>query len=181
MASEGIVVVKQLNYDLPGYELVLASEQAQSTLEKLIGAGATLLNDEHTYHAERIELGRPAPGHELTGDYNPLEAGLAWSCSENKGCYSGQEIIARQVTYDKVTKTLVGLHSSELLPVGSAVNVEGRVVGNITSSVIHAGNNRPLALAILKRPYNEAGQRVQVGDQPAQVVALPFHNSQTNN
>ena len=47
----------------------------------------------------------PPPAPRLTGEYSPLEAGLAWACAENKGCYTGQEIIARQITYDKVTRS----------------------------------------------------------------------------
>ena len=87
--------------------------------------GAAILADDGAYTARRVELGRPIPGRELTGDYNPLEAGMQWVCAENKGCYTGQEIIARQVTYDKVTKTLVGLRCHAAVAIGETVAVDG--------------------------------------------------------
>ena len=57
----------------------------------------------------RILLGIPAPGHELTEDYNPLEAGLGEAVSFTKGCYVWQEVVARLNTYDTVSRRLVGL------------------------------------------------------------------------
>ena len=57
----------------------------------------------------RVEAGLPAPGAELTEDVTPLEAGLRRFCDDHKGCYTGQEIVARQITYDKVANHLVGL------------------------------------------------------------------------
>ncbi|MBI3957498.1 MAG: aminomethyl transferase family protein, partial [Chloroflexi bacterium] len=140
---------------------------------RLIDAGATLLTDTETYENRRIELGRPAPGAELTGEYNPLEAGLAWAVADNKGCYTGQEIIARQITYDKVTKTLVGLRSDAPLPVGAEVTANGRAVGVVTSSGFSPALGGPLALAVVKRPFNAAETDVVVNGQEARIVQFP--------
>ena len=172
--QNGLLAVKQMNYDVPGYELILPLAQQPSVLDTLIAAGATLLDDDAAYHARRIELGRPWPGHELTGDYNPLEAGLAWACSDNKGCYAGQEIIARQITYDKVTKTLVGLRSTAALIAGAELTVDGRIVGVVTSAAHSPTLDAPIALAIVKRPHNTTGSVLQTGDGAATVVALPM-------
>ena len=174
-ARDGLLAVKQMNYDLPGYELILPLAQQQAVLDDLTAAGATLLDDDVAYHALRIELGRPLPGRELTGDYNPLEAGLAWACSDNKGCYTGQEIIARQITYDKVTKTLVGLRSAAALTAGAELTVDGRSVGVVTSAAHSPTLDAPIALAIVKRPHNMPGSSLQIGDVTATVVALPFN------
>ena len=174
-ARDGLLAVKQMNYDLPGYELILPLAQQQAVLDDLTAAGATLLDDDVAYHALRIELGRPLPGRELTGDYNPLEAGLAWACSDNKGCYTGQEIIARQITYDKVTKTLVGLRSAAALTAGAELTVDGRSVGVVTSAAHSPTLDAPIALAIVKRPHNVPGSSLQIGDVTATVVALPFN------
>ena len=168
------VILMQTNFDLPGYELIAPEAHYQRLLTSLIDAGATVLHDENAYESRRIELGRPAAGHELTDAYNPLEAGLAWSCSDNKGCYTGQEIIARQITYDKITKSLVGLRSAHLLPVGAELSEGGRAVGVVTSATLHPGSQAPLALAIVKRPYNEAGTTSTIDNQTVEVVALPF-------
>jgi len=174
LEQNGDVILKQSKFEVPGYELIAPQAQYQRLLTNLIDAGATVLYDESAYESRRIELGRPAAGHELTDAYNPLESGLAWACPDNKGCYTGQEIIARQITYDKITKSLVGLRSAQLLPVGAEVSEGGRAVGVVTSAASSSGSQKPLALAIIKRPYNEPGTRLTTNSQTVEVVALPF-------
>ncbi len=169
----GIVAVKQTRFDLPGYELLAPVADAERLVSQLADAGV-LLVDEPTYHVARIEAGRPIPGTELTDAYNPLESGMAWVCAEDKGCYTGQEIIARQVNYDKITKTLVGLVSDEALVDGAEVRADGRNMGTVTSAAYSPALGRFIALAVIKRPANEPGTAVSAGGQPAVVVALPF-------
>lgn len=161
------VLLRQEKYDIPGYELLVPANAETTMLQRLTAAGVVMLTDDEAYTARRIALGRPAPGAELTNEYSPLEAGLAWACAENKGCYTGQEIIARQITYDKVTKTLVRLRSDQPLTVGATVLAEGKDVGTITSAARLAA---PLALAILKRPYNTVGSQLTVDGSAASVV-----------
>jgi len=62
--------------------------------------------DERAFEAIRIEEGVPAFGRELTDDFNPLEAGLIGEVSFSKGCYIGQEVIARLDTYKKLQKII---------------------------------------------------------------------------
>ncbi len=169
-----VTAIKQVHFDVPGYELLIPTAALKPFLDQLQEAGATVLQDDAAYQIRRIELGRPVAGSEITDAYNPLEVGLEWTCAENKGCYTGQEIIARQITYDKVTKTLVGLRSEELLHPGAPVSIEGRAVGSVTSAAISPTSNAPVALAIIKRPANAAGTRVEVGGGVADVTPLPF-------
>ena len=174
LEDAGVVILKQSRFDLPGYEIVAPHESYGTLLAQLTAAGATRLTDESAYESYRIELGRPLAGHELTEEFNPLEAGLAWTCADNKGCYTGQEIIARQVTYDKITKSLVGLRSADPLPTGAELRVEGRAVGTVTSATVSAHTGTPIALAIVKRPYHEIGTTLTLEHQSVEVVALPF-------
>jgi len=171
---DGLLAVKQHNYGVPGYDLMVSHEQQSVVMERLLAAGVTTI-DPAAYHTRRVELGRPAVGHELTEDYSPLEAGLAWTCAENKGCYTGQEIIARQITYDKVTKTLVRLQSAKQLNVGDEIRADdpasGRVMGTVTSNAYSPALDSPLSLAILRRPHNEVGQQVQVSTETGNEVA----------
>jgi folate-binding protein YgfZ len=167
-AVEGGYLLRQEQYELPGFEAIAPAALAATWQQQLQAAGATIVDDAALLEAERIALGRPAAGAELTGEFNPLEAGMGWACAENKGCYTGQEIIARQVTYDKVTRTLVHLHSAAPLRRSAPVLVDGREVGMVTSSALLPGGE-PLALAILKRPFNQAGVSVEV-DSVAAVV-----------
>ena len=171
---EGLLAVVQHGYDLPGVELVLPAAQLDAVAGALQQAGAAPLTGGHAYHARRVELGRPAPGAELTGEYTPLEAGLAWACAENKGCYTGQEIIARQVTYDKVTRMLVGLRSAAPLAVGAQLTADGRDVGAITSAAWSPALEAHLALAVVKRPHTAAGTVLLADGVAAAVQELPF-------
>jgi folate-binding protein YgfZ len=173
LLQENLVVVAQPHYEVPGFEVLAQSDQLATINDTLLAAGARAVSGD-VYEARRVELGRPAAGAELVEEYNPLEAGLAWACAENKGCYTGQEIIARQITYDKVTKTLVGLRLEGSVAQGSDVMVEGRPVGTVTSVAYSPGLNAPIALAIIKRPHNTPGTPVEVGGQAATVATLPF-------
>ena len=165
-----LVVVAQQQYDLPGYELIVPAAGVADAVARL----GVPVADEAACHVRRIELGRPAPGAEITGEYSPLEAGLAWACAENKGCYTGQEIIARQITYDKVTRQLIGLRSDAPLAAGSTVRDGDREVGQVTSSAYSPALQAHIALAILKRTHSEPGTAVRAGDTNATVAALPF-------
>ncbi len=121
----------------------------------------------------RIEAGLPAAGAELSEEYTPLEAGLESAVAENKGCYTGQEIIARQLTYDKVTQRLVGLRLPAPVEAGSRVLAGGRAVGTVTSAA-HSPRFGSLALAVIRRPHHLPGASLMVGDASALVCELPF-------
>ena len=168
--ADACMILQQTTYDLPGYEVIAPAGEIEAVRERL---GAPAL-DAASYTARRIELGRPAPGAELTGEYSPLEAGLMWTCAENKGCYTGQEIIARQITYDKVTRMLVGLRSATLLTPGAVVLADGREVGTVTSTAYSPALQTSVALAILKRPHHAPGTAVTVDGAAAEVTLLPL-------
>ena len=160
----------------PGFQLLAPVAVAETLQQALAEAGFVQLTPE-TYDILRIEAGLPASNSELSEDYNPLEAGLDAAISESKGCYTGQEIIARQITYDKVTKQLVGLRLEVMVEPGSLVEMEGKKVGTVTS-VADSSRFGPIALAYLKRPHHQPGTRVlavspTAGSVPATVVALP--------
>ncbi len=156
-----------------GYRLVVPSDQYDTTLAAMAALGAQAIEPED-YEILRIEAGLPIAGRELTEDYTPLEVGLTGAISDRKGCYTGQEVIARQVTYDKVTRRLAGLRLEAGVRPGESVQAEGRAVGVITSAAI-SPRHGPVALAVLKRPHHEPGASVTVGDGvSAQVSSLPF-------
>ena len=86
----------------------------------------------------RISLGYPKFGNELTEDFNPLEALLIDHISFNKGCYIGQEVVARLNTYDKVQRQLVQISSNHPIGIGE-IEFEGKTVGIITSAMQNNG------------------------------------------
>ncbi|MGF1505386.1 MAG: glycine cleavage system protein T [Chloroflexi bacterium] len=123
------------------------------------------------YTVYRVENGIPLG--ELSEEYTPLETRLGAHVSDAKGCYTGQEIIARQITYDKVTKRLVGLLLDEPVEAGTDVRSEGSRAGTITTAV-ESPRFGPAALAVLKRDYIAPGTAVSVDGVGGRVVELPM-------
>ena len=142
--------------------------------QRLAAAGARPIG-EATWEILRVEQGLPRLGRELTQEYNPWEAGLGRAIHLNKGCYIGQEVIARLDTYDKVKQHLVGLRLSaaELPASGQPLCHGQRTVGRITSAV-HSPSLGPIALAYVRRSACTAGTALDAGGAPATVVSLPF-------
>jgi len=176
-AGSRLTVISRKGFAGPGYRLVASIEIADMLQAALVKVGFVPLTKESS-EVLRIEAGFPASDSELSEDYNPLEAGLDAAVSQSKGCYTGQEIIARQITYDKVTKRLVGLRLQKLVESGSQVEVEGKTVGTVTS-VADSPRFGPIALAYLKRPHFQPGNPVSVVSPTADsvlaaVVTIPF-------
>ena len=107
---------------------------------------------------------------------NPMELGLDDAYSLSKGCYTGQEVLAKMDTHDSVKRRLVGLEfSGGTLPGNDELLHESDVVGRITSSTLVPGNARAVGLALLAREHATAGLMLRVqGGPEAQVTALPF-------
>jgi folate-binding protein YgfZ len=124
----------------------------------------------------RIEAGVPALGAELDEDVLPPEARLERAVANNKGCYVGQEIVARLRSRGQVNHLLVGLRldGEALLPAeGTALSSAGRATGEITS-VARSPLVGPIALAFVRREHAEVGTRVEFDGGAATVAALPF-------
>src|SRR4030095_4779257 len=95
-----------------GFALIIDSGNAERVWRTLLTRGdayGTSPLGEEAYEMVRIEFGVPRFGRELTIDQNPLEARLDDAISWTKGCYVGQEVIARLDSRQKVSKLLVGL------------------------------------------------------------------------
>ena len=156
-----------------GFLLLVSAADAAYITGVLGEAGVVPLAAE-SYEVLRVEWGLPAASGELTGDYTPLEVNLSAAVSDRKGCYTGQEVIARQITYDKVTRQLVRLRLAEPVTAGARIEVEGRSAGTVTSAAV-SPRLGAVALAVIKRPHNQPGTTVQVTGETlvdAQVEAL---------
>jgi folate-binding protein YgfZ len=130
--------------------------------------------------AWRVLRGLPENGTELTENHNPLEAGLWDAVSFSKGCYVGQEVVARLNTYDKVTRDLRGLVlTAEGGPPEPRTPLFAgtRRVGEVTSALIPPGRSSTAALGYVRREHSTAGTELTVGEDGglrASVVELPF-------
>lgn len=148
--AEGLLVIGRRDDVAPVRTVLVEAAVA-------VGGGAI---DAEVVEAWRILNGLPAPGHELTDEHNPLEAGLRDAVSFTKGCYVGQEVVARLNTYDKVSRTLIRLELPPGAPVpalGAAVLLDGRSVGAVTSAIRPPGRRSPVALAYVKSREIPAG------------------------
>ncbi len=131
---------------------------------------------EDAYQALRILRGVPEGGSEIDDRSNPMELGLHDAYSLTKGCYTGQEVLAKMDTHDSVKRRLVGLEfTGGSLPGGGELLHEAGTVGRITSSAQVPGSGRAVGLALVAREHATAGVTLRVeGGLEAQVTALPF-------
>lgn len=156
---------------LDGYTLITDRAAAAVVWEQLAGAGAVPLG-ERVWERLRIEQGRPAPDYELTEDYNPLEAGLWQTLSFDKGCYIGQETIARLDTYKGVKQQLWGIRLEHCVALGTPVTLNEEKIGTLTSlTEIDQG---AIGLAYIRTKAGGAGLHVRVGETEGDVIDLPF-------
>ena len=125
----------------------------------------------------RIEAGIPALGAELDEDVLPPEARLERAIAINKGCYVGQEIVARLRSRGQVNHLLVGLRlEAETLPaVGTPLVAAGRATGEITS-VVRSPSQGAIALGYVRREHAVVGTRLELASGPATAIVaeLPF-------
>ncbi|MBI2935347.1 MAG: aminomethyl transferase family protein [Chloroflexi bacterium] len=168
-----LLMVRTDAVGLRGYDLVVSAGQAETLCDVLLEAGASwgmVPVGEEALEVLRVEAGVPRRGHELSEEYNPLEAGLLDAISWTKGCYIGQEVIARLHTYHKVQRYLVtiALDGQNVPPTGSRLLVDGKEAGVLTSSVYSPGFRRPLALGYLRTAYVKEGRQVDVSPTDGQ-------------
>ncbi len=141
-------------------------------LEQALAQVAPLSRE--SYEVLRVEQGYPAPGKELGLEYIPLETRLIDAISFTKGCYVGQEIIARMESRGRLAKQLMGLRIERLVEPGGKLQHAGKEAGDLTS-VVQSPRFGPIGLAYVRTAAAEPGTIVEVGDGvTAEVVELPF-------
>jgi tRNA-modifying protein YgfZ len=132
------------------------------------------LVDERVWHALRIESGWPLFGIDFDGSHLPQEVGRdAQAISFRKGCYLGQETIARIDALGHVNKRLVTVKLSALAEPGDELTADSEVVGRVSSSAYSPKLNAWLALAMVRRGHNAPGDHLICANRPAEVVPTP--------
>jgi folate-binding protein YgfZ len=157
-----------------GIDLICAAEEAGAVAAALVEAGAAEVS-EAAAEIVRVESGRPRFGREMTTATIPQEAGIDdRAVSFTKGCYIGQETVARLHYRGKPNRHLRGLRLEAPAADGDAILLGERDVGSVGSAVVSPALG-PIALAVIRREA-EPGARVQVGDGAvgAEVVQVPF-------
>ncbi len=167
-------VVRAGDLPLEGFVLHVPPAATPAVREALAAAGASPL-DRETLDVLRVEAGRPWYGPDVTEENLLHETGLvAEYHSPSKGCYVGQEVIARLAARGgNVNKKMCGLRLTASATAGATVTADGRAVGRVTTAGV-SPRLGPVALAYVHRSHAEPGTAVAVEGAPATVTALPF-------
>jgi len=153
-----------------GYFVMSATADRDRLWARLLDAGLTPV-DAAAFDFLRIEAGLPRFGRELTQAYIPLEANLWADVSFNKGCYIGQEIIARMESRGKLAKRLVGLRPSAPVEAGAELTADGKQAGVITSAAV--GPDGPVALGYVKTAVLVAGTPLRARETAVALISDP--------
>jgi folate-binding protein YgfZ len=157
-----------------GVDLLCDSAETTALIAVLGEAGAVPVREE-AVECLRVEHGRPRYGLDLDDSVIPQEAGLnERAVSFSKGCYVGQETVARLYYRGKPNRHLRGLRLSAPARTGEELHAGGRAVGRVGSVAVSPGLG-PIALGFVRREV-EPGATVAVGanGREARVVELPF-------
>src|SRR5688572_19003003 len=166
-------------WGMPAVTLWVEAERAADLFRRLLEAGrpAGLVPvGLAALETRRVELGVPRFGRDFGADHFPQETGLEErAVSYTKGCYLGQEVIARIHYRGQANRVMRGLLLEGAAPPdGTEVSFEGRPLGTLSSAVESPVMERAIALAVLHRRGAEPGTRVQLPVGEAVVAGLPF-------
>lgn len=181
-----LYLVNRPRADVPGADLFVPVDSQEAVLDHAAAAardlGGRLVGFE-ALDLARFEAGVPRYPVDMDGTHLPPEAGLdREAISYSKGCYTGQETIARIRTYGQVTRALRGLWlpaaMSQPPAPGDPLLLNGREVGRITSARFSPRHGATLAMAYVRREANAPGTELQLRtaarEMPVRVVTLPF-------
>jgi folate-binding protein YgfZ len=183
--EDNLTVMRATHTGEDGFDLFVSAREAESLWDALVAAGARPVGHD-ALEMLRIEAGQPLYHVDMNETNVVLETGLDDAVSFTKGCYIGQEIIARIHWRGHVAKRLAGLsfdddegEAGPLIPPEAKVKAEdGKEIGRITSATRSPRLKRSIALGYLKYDYLKPGTpvRVLIGDEEraAHVVELPF-------
>ncbi len=159
-----------------GVDLICGTDERDELAQTLRERGAVPVSEDAA-EIVRVERGRPRYGVDLDDSVIPQEAGLnERAVSFTKGCYVGQETVARLHYKGKPNRHLRGLRLSEPAPAGAELRLGERAVGHLSSSVI-SPTYGPIGLGLVRREA-EPETSVSVGGGEdgvsAEIVELPF-------
>jgi tRNA-modifying protein YgfZ len=181
LAGREVRLVRESPTGRPGYTILGPSTSAADVAAAIHTEGAALglaVIDPETFEALRIEAGTPAFGRDVTAENLPQEVGRdRQAINFVKGCYLGQETVARIDALGHVNKLLKGLKIEEgaAPPPGMLLEAGGKPVGTITSSALSPGSGRPIALAYVRVGAAALGTELKLADGRSALVAdLPM-------
>ena len=166
-----------------GFDLITSREHGEGLFGEFTGNGIKPFGN-LAFNTMRIEAGIPAYGIDMDENTIPIEAGLWDALDFEKGCYIGQEVIARIKWRGRVNWHLVGFETAgkSEITAGNKIFNENKEIGRITSTTFSQTLNKTLALGYIRREFKDAGTGVSVnhGENSylnATVCELPFINN----
>lgn len=178
--ESNVTIIRATHTAEDGFDLILNSEAASSLWDALHAAGARPVGYD-ALEILRIEAGLPRYGIDMDETNVVTEAALDDAVSYTKGCYVGQEIIARIKYRGHVAKKLSGVmfnQAEKVEPGASIQSTDGKEIGRITCVTYSPHLGRTIALGYLKYDYlaPETSVKIIAGDEQllAQVTELPF-------
>lgn len=160
-----------------GNDYFVPNEAAQDFIGELKKQNAVEISDE-LYEILRVENGTPLYGVDMDETTIVPEIGLPDLINYNKGCYIGQEIIARIHFRGHIAKKLTGLifadENAVVNPNDEVKSLDGKNAGRVTSVVFSPKLEKKIALAYIRYDYLAEGTELKIGDAAARVKDLPF-------
>lgn len=179
LASKPVRVIRESPFGVPGFTLIGPRAGAEAVEHALAEHVAELQADEA--EVLRIEAGTPVFGRDVTPDHLPQEVDRDdRAINFVKGCYLGQETVARIDAIGHVNRQLRGLVvvGDEAPPPSATIQVADKPVGVVTSSAFSARRGSPVALGYVRVSHRDAGTAVSLHDGErtweARVVDLPM-------
>ncbi|HVU14814.1 MAG TPA: hypothetical protein VHD90_26245 [Phototrophicaceae bacterium] len=176
IAGANVVIARDKPINGGHWRVMVVSEQSASVWDALLALGAAdglIPAGSLTYGLLRIRAGRPGAGRELTTDTIPLELGLWDEVSFTKGCYTGQEIIARMESRGRLAKTIVTLELSANVASPAKISADGHEVGTLTSSA-QTPDGEFIGIGVIRVAAAHIGATVVIGERiTAQISGLP--------
>ncbi len=170
----------------PSFVLTCPRPHFESLVERLVDhashattAVRPLFCTPEAVNIRRVEAGTPEFGVDITNANLPQEVGRnEQAISFVKGCYLGQETVARIDALGHVNRNLCGVKfaGQNVPPIGTEICSGDKVVGAVTSAVFSPSLNAPLALAFIRREHAAPGTMLQSNLGPAEVIGVPLAN-----
>lgn len=162
-----------------GWTLWVAADDAEAVAEALLAAPGVEPVGFDALDTVRIEAGVPRWGRDYDDSNLPQETGVEEALNFTKGCYLGQEVVARIHYRGGVNRMLRGLQfdGDEPPAEGTELLLDGRAVGKVGSAALSPSLEGPVGLAVLHKRGAEPGTRLEVageGEGEAEVSELPL-------
>ncbi|MEE9275513.1 MAG: glycine cleavage T C-terminal barrel domain-containing protein [bacterium] len=178
---KGVRIARELWTGEEGYLLTTPAGEAEGLWDALAGAGLRPAGLA-AFETLSLEAGVPLYGKDMSEAVNPMQAGLELRAIDfEKGCYLGQEVVAKIKYLGQVNRGLVGIRiEGDAVPEGNAKVLFGEEeVGALTRAALSPTEGKVLALAYLHRramaPGTKVGVRLGEAEAAGEVVALPFY------